>query len=295
MHPNNLHRDPYNFKVLTEKHLPLQPFVFVNEYDTSTIDFANPEAVFHLNKALLLKHYGIKEYTIPSKYLCPPVPGRADYIHFIHDLLSENTPEQKEIRGLDVGVGANCIYPILGAQLYGWDMVGADISKIAVSAAKANVEATPSLKEKVDIRYQSNNAHIFEGIIKNGEHYDFTMCNPPFHASEEEALKGTLRKLYNLKKEDGGFQTKEDITRNFGGHANELWVNGGEALFIKRMIKQSVTFKTQVGFFTTLVSKKENLNKFYKLITKLKGTHQTIKMAHGNKISHILIWHFDTV
>ena len=79
---------------------------------------------------------------------------------------------------------------------------------------------------------------------------------------------------------------------NFGGQANELWCNGGEALFIKRMIKQSVAFKSQVGWFTTLVSKKENLAKIYKQLDKLKVTRTTIPMTQGNKQSRIVAWRF---
>ena len=145
---------------------------------------------------------------------------------------------------------------------------------------------------RIEIRHQKNNANLFEGIIQKDEYFDFTICNPPFHASEEEAGKGTLRKLRNLRKEDG-FQTKEEIILNFGGQANELWCNGGEALFIKRMIKQSAVFKSQVGFFSTLVSKKENLNKIYKQLDKLKASHKTVLMNHGNKKSRFVYWSFE--
>ena len=113
------------------------------------------------------------------------------------------------------------------------------------------------------------------------------MCNPPFHSSEAEATKGTMRKLKNLKKEG-----KTEL--NFGGQANELWCNGGEALFIKRLIKQSVAFKSQVGWFTTLVSKKENLLKIFKQLDKLKATHRTFNMFQGNKKSRIVAWNFNS-
>jgi 23S rRNA (adenine1618-N6)-methyltransferase len=111
------------------------------------------------------------------------------------------------------------------------------------------------------------------------------MCNPPFHTSEEEATKGTMRKLKNLKK-DGA------TGLNFGGQANELWCNGGESLFIKRMIKQSVTVKNQVDWFTTLVSKKENLPKIVKHLDKIKADYKVIDMAQGHKRSRIVAWRF---
>ncbi len=282
MHPKNIHNASYNFDDLILNQSKLARFVFTNEHGNKTIDFAKSDAVFYLNKAILLTHYNITDWRIPKGYLCPPIPGRADYIHHIADLFEESN---KSLKGLDVGVGANCIYPILGLQIYNWNMVGCDISLEAVSAAKHNVSLTEGLNKKIEIRHQDNNANIFEGIIKKDERFDFTMCNPPFHTSEAEATKSTRLKLKNLKKEGHS-------GLNFGGQANELWCNGGEALFIKRMIKQSVAFKSQVGWFTTLVSKKENLPKIYKQLDKLKATHQTINMSQGNKQSRLVAWSF---
>ena len=291
MHTNNLHNQSYNFDVLINTNLDLAPFVFINEHGTQTVNFSSSEAVLQLNKALLKQHYHVSNWNIPQHYLCPPIPGRADYIHYLADLLSEEnitTP----IKGLDIGVGANCIYPILGAQIYNWDMVGTDIDENAIISAKNNIKGSDKLKRHIEIRQQYNNANIFEGIISEKEYFDFTMCNPPFHKSEEEASKGTLKKLRNLQQDNQPYQTKKEIVLNFGGQANELWCNGGEALFIKRMIKQSVAFKTQVGWFTTLVSKKENLKNIYKQLDKLKTTHKTIAMTQGNKKSRFVAWKF---
>ena len=291
MHSKNLHNDAYQFDELIKSHPKLEPFVFVNDHQTHTIDFSSSDAVLNLNKALLKYHYHISDWDIPSHYLCPPVPGRADYIHYLADLLAENE-SPKNIKGLDVGMGANCIYPILGAQIYHWDMVGTDIDPNAIASAKKNIKSLEKLKKHIEIRQQYNNANIFEGIISDKEYFDFTMCNPPFHSSKEDASKGTLKKLRNLEKDAQPYQTKKDIILNFGGQANELWCNGGEALFIKRMIKQSIAYKTQVGWFTTLVSKKENLSKIYKQLDKLKVTRKTINMTQGSKKSRFVAWKF---
>lgn len=285
MHPENIHNELYDFDVLIKTHNNLKKFVILNNHQTQSIDFSNPESVLHLNKALLKHHYRITDWNLPDNYLCPPIPGRADYIHYINDLLSTDEI-LKNIKGLDIGVGANCIYPILGSQIYNWKMVGADIDQVAVKSAQSNVKLTKKLAKNIEIRLQSDNANIFQGIIKDKEYYHFTMCNPPFHSSKEEATKGTLRKLKSL-------HDSNSLELNFGGQSNELWCNGGEALFIKRMIKQSVQFKTQVGWFTTLASKKENLPKIIKQLDKLKTTHQVIQMSQGNKKSRIIAWKFN--
>ncbi len=290
MHPKNNHNSSYNFDALSTSHQKLSKYLFKNSYGNSSIDFSNNDAVLELNRAILKHHYGVKDWGIPKGYLCPPIPGRADYIYYISDLLDENFVKD-QIIGLDIGVGANCIYPILGSQIFNWKMVGVDINLDAVSAAQVNINYTAELKKNVEIRYQENNANIFEGVIQPNEYYHFTMCNPPFHSSEKEATKGTLRKLKNLASNSTGTLSSK-LNLNFGGQANELWCNGGEALFIKRMIKQSSNFKNHVGWFTSLVSKKKNLPKIYKQLDKLKAIHKTTEMSQGNKQSRFIAWKF---
>jgi len=285
VHPNNIHNNPYDFSALIAVHAPLKASVFTNSFGTETIDFADPKAVLTLNKAILKHYYGLVDWTLPNGYLCPPIPGRADYIHHLADVLKKES-FTTAIKGLDIGMGANCIYPILGAQTYDWNMVGADIDEVAVASAKNNIELNPHLTYKIEIRHQTNNANIFDGIIQADDYFHFTMCNPPFHASKEEATKHAMRKLKNLKGSSA-------VNLNFGGQANELWCNGGEALFIKRMIKQSEAFAKQVGVFTCLVSKRENLPKIIKLLTKLNANHSIIEMELGNKKSRIVVWKFN--
>ncbi|WP_378173795.1 23S rRNA (adenine(1618)-N(6))-methyltransferase RlmF [Aquimarina sp. SS2-1] len=288
MHPRNIHNTSYDFIGLCKAHEVLSQYLIFSPNGRKSIDFSDNRAVLALNKAILKNHYRLNDWNIPEGYLCPPIPGRADYIHHIADLLEANE-KKTGILGLDIGVGANCIYTILGSQIYHWKMVGADVSKVAVSTAKANVDLTPELRSNIEIRHQKDNANIFNGVIYPDEYYHFTMCNPPFHASEDEAKKSSLQKLNNLSSKKS---KTSKVVLNFGGQANELWCNGGEALFIKRMIKQSVDYKTQVGWFTCLISKKENLPKIYKLLNKVKANHVTIEMSQGKKQSRFVAWNF---
>lgn len=287
MHPNNTHNQPYNFEALAKKHPPLRDFLHINSFGKETVDFSIPEAVFHLNKALLLNNYQITDWNIPEGSLCPPIPSRADYLLYLSDLIKDNK-SSGPIKILDIGTGANCIYPLLAATMLDWNAVGCDIDPLAIAAARSNVLATKGLSEKIEIRHQTKNADIFKGIILPSEFYHATVCNPPFYASEEEATKSTLRKLKKLNPK----KSVLELERNFKGRPNELWCNGGEALFIKRMVKQSVQFKQQVGWFTTLVSKSETLPKFYKLLKKLGAQQHTLEMQHGHKITRVVAWHF---
>lgn len=290
LHPRNRHQAPYDFAALCLRTPELQPFVFVNPYGASTIDFANPAAVKALNKALLALHYGIQHWDLPAGYLCPPIPGRVDYLHRVADLLAESAgkvPTGKGVRVLDVGVGANCIYPLLGAREYGWRFVGSDIDPVSVKAASLLANSN-GLGSQIECRLQGRAGDIFQGIVAPRERFALTLCNPPFHASLAEASKGTERKLRNLGKE-----VKDKPVLNFGGQKAELWCEGGEAAFLAAMINQSRAFAEQCLWFSSLVSKKENLPAAKKALTRV-GARQVrvLEMAQGNKVSRVLAWTF---
>lgn len=292
LHPRNFHNNRYDFTTLIKSQDSLKEFVKPNKYGDLSIDFANPDAVIALNKALLSHFYGIKNWEIPKGYLCPPIPGRADYIHHIADLLASNNngkiPKGKAIKGLDVGVGANCIYPIIGVSIYGWQFLGSDIEKVSIESVLNIINSNEILKENIKVKQQENPFNIFVNIINKDEKYDFTLCNPPFHKSLDEALAGNKRKVQNLTKQKS---TKSAL--NFGGKNNELWCEGGEITFIKNMIKESLEFSKNCLWFTTLVSKKENLPFIYKALKDIKAVEvKTIEMAHGQKISRIVAWTF---
>ena len=295
LHKRNRHNGQYDFPSLTEVYPQLKKFVTLNPYGTQTINFFNPQAVKALNKALLMKYYGIRYWDIPKGYLCPPIPGRADYIHYIADLiqtecLNGNTDldNGRKYRCLDIGVGANCIYPIIGQTEYGWTFVGTDIDPVSIDNARKIITCNPILAHKIELRLQKDKQKIFDGIIAVDEYFDVTICNPPFHSSKEEAEDGTIRKLSSLK---GEKVTKAKL--NFGGNANELWCEGGELRFLSNMISESRKYQKNFGWFTSLVSKGKNLDV---LCAKLKAVNVTeykiIQMNQGTKSSRILAWRF---
>ncbi|MEO5912561.1 MAG: 23S rRNA (adenine(1618)-N(6))-methyltransferase RlmF [Pelobium sp.] len=292
LHPRNKHTGRYDLTALAQTCPELSPFVKLNDYGDESIDFANPDAVKMLNKALLMHFYDIQNWDIPEHYLIPPIPGRADYIHHIADVLAKENngviPTGKNIKVLDIGVGANCIYPIIGNKEYGWTFIGADIDPLAIESAKEIVDSNPTLKG-IKFRLQPNPKHIFTGVMEKTEKFDLSICNPPFHASMTEAKAATQRKLNNLNKEE-----VNDFIQNFGGKHNELWCQGGEGRFIKDMIFQSEEFSKSCKWFSTLVSKQETLHSAYHYLDQVKAVNvQTISMGQGNKVSRILAWTFD--
>ena len=291
LHPRNPHRFQYDFKKLTKNTPELARFVAINKYGNESIDFANPDAVKTLNRAILRHFYKIQYWDIPQNYLCPPIPGRADYIHYLADLLADKgkIPMGKNITGLDIGMGANCVYPILGHQSYGWNFIGSDVDLRALESAQRIVDLNPSLTPFIQCRLQKSSSNIFKGIIQPDEKFDFTMSNPPFHASPTEALEGTLRKWKNL----GLGKAHQGKALNFGGQNAELWCPGGEKGFLIKMIDESLEAAKQCFWFTSLVSKKTTLPALYQSLQKVGAfTFKTIEMSQGQKVSRILAWTF---
>lgn len=294
LHPRNKHNKGYDFDLLKKDTPELSSYVHPNKYGNESVDFFDPLAVKTLNKALLKTHYGISDWDVPEGFLCPPIPGRADYIHYAADLLANDNsgkiPKGEKVKCLDIGVGANCIYPIIGSKEYGWSFTGAEISAESVSHAQTIVKNNGSLSSTIEIKHQENPESIFHNIISPEDYYDVSMCNPPFHSSEEEAMAAATRKVKNLTGDKD-----VDVVSNFGGQHHELWCEGGELEFISKMIEESVDFAKNVLWFTTLVSKESNLGE---LEDRVKGTRistadfRIIPMGQGQKKSRIIAWTF---
>ena len=292
LHPRNRHREAYPYDLLSESCPELKTFITVNKYGNEGVDFADPDAVRALNKALLKHFYGIEHWSIPENYLCPPVPGRADYLHYVADLLARSNggkiPRGKNVCLLDIGVGANCIYPLIGHKEYGWRFVGSEIDETAFQSAQQIIQSNEGLNQVIECRHQIEATSFFKQIIGKDEVFDLTLCNPPFHTSLEAANAGRKRKWKNL-----GQTKKSEKDKNFGGAAAELYFPGGEQAFIQQMITESREFSLQCLWFTTLVAQKTHLPAIYSTLEKAQVKDvKTIDMAQGQKSSRIVAWTF---
>lgn len=292
LHRRNRNRDRYDLAVLVKAVPELGDFVGPNGFGDDSVDFSNPKAVKLLNTALLFNDYGVQYWEFPDENLCPPVPGRVDYVHYLADLLAEHNygkiPTGERIVGLDIGMGASCIYPLLGVTEYQWSFIGAEVKPASLVAAMKIVNGNPSLKGHVEGRLQKNPKDVLYGVLGKEEKVDFTMCNPPFHASAEEAKQGTRRKVENLT----GSKVKQPAL-NFSGKHNELVYDGGERKFIHNLLKESKKFEKNCLWFSTLVSKQSNLKGIYQALKMAKAEEvKTIPMGTGNKSSRIVAWTF---
>uniref|UniRef100_UPI004048AD0F 23S rRNA (adenine(1618)-N(6))-methyltransferase RlmF n=1 Tax=Polaribacter sp. TaxID=1920175 RepID=UPI004048AD0F len=281
-HPKNKHNNGYDFDLLVKSNPALEAHTFTNSYGNITVDFSNPLVVKEVNRALLFGYYGLTSWEFPDENLCPPIPGRVDYIHHLKDLI--NSSEITEpISVLDIGTGATCIYPLLGLAVYNWNFVGTDIELDSLDAAQDIIDDN-DLDAKIKLRQQFDEAHILKGILEPEDAFTLSMCNPPFFKSAEEARGANRRKTRNLG---------TNAVRNFSGNQNELWYIGGEKAFLHTYLYESSLFPKSCTWFTSLVSKKENVESVQASATKLKVSQfKVIPMHQGNKVTRIVAWSF---
>ncbi len=292
LHPANPHQAGYDMAALQQSFPALAPLLLTTARGEQSIDFANPVAVKTLNQALLAHHYQLPYWDVPAGYLCPAVPGRLDYLLYLADLLKTShqgkTPKSRNLKLLDVGCGANLIYPLLAARHFGWQVVASDIDQGALQHG-ATMLQRHQLGDRIELRQQARSSDIFDHLLKADEYIDVTLCNPPFHGSAEQAAAGSLRKKSNL----GLNHAHAEL--NFAGLSHELWCEGGELAFIQRMMRQSLAIGHQVYWFSSLVSKKEHLPPLQATLKKLGvSAQQVVDMTQGNKQSRFIAWTFLT-
>jgi len=286
LHKNNKHSKGYDFNLLVKKSTELEAFVFINAFGNETIDFANPKAVKLLNTALLKHYYNIQFWEFPETHLCPPIPGRVQYIHVLNDLLLNSKQQNNTV--LDLGTGATCIYPLLGHAEYGWTFIASEIDMKAIKSSEKIITQN-KLSGSITIRHQDHQHNILTGILKPNEKVSAVMCNPPFYKNEAEAIENTERKLKGLG------QNTDKLIRNFSGTAKELWYPGGEKAFLHNYLYQSSLFKTNCFWYTSLVSKKDLVKSMQSSLKKLGATEiRVLHMSLGNKISRVVAWTFLT-
>ena len=278
MHPKNRYAGPHNFTALATQEPALTAHLRQTPDGRTSLNFAAPQAVYLLNRTLLKRDYGLEHWDLPEGSLTPAIPGRLDYVHLLADLV----PRAERI--LDIGTGASLIYPILGTREYGWHYVATEVNPKSLRVARAIVAFNPGLR-RVEVRQQPDPHKIFAGVIRPGEYYDATMCNPPFFSDRPAAAAAASAKWKKLGRQDRGL--------TFGGTDEELHTPGGEARFLRTMIGESVDYREQVTWFTTLVSKKGYLRAAEdQLVRQGATTVRVLSLAQGNKRMRVLAWKY---
>mmetsp|Transcript_2504 Transcript_2504/g.7537 ORF Transcript_2504/g.7537 Transcript_2504/m.7537 type:complete len:429 (-) Transcript_2504:2387-3673(-) len=299
MHPGTgyAEQEP-DFAALAARDADLAPFVRTRPDGSGVVDFANPAASKAVTAALLRHDYGV-QWALPDGHLIPPVPGRANYIAWIADLLALSCPPGQVV-GLDIGCGANLIYPLLGAAVHGWKFVAVDVTDVAMAGARANAALNPHLVHLIEVRdarvstgqeaspgggsaaspvvdIMGHAAAFPDGIVRPAvlpdETFAFCMCNPPFFESMEQA----------------GLNPRTA----HAGTAAEMVCPGGEAAFVGAMVADSLQLGGRVHWHTAMLGRKSSLKALRATLYRHRATAlRTTEFSQGRTSRWGLAWSF---
>lgn len=305
-HPRNAFQGSYDIPKLCDAYPKLRDFVVYAPH-RPTIDFSNPHAVRALNTALLFCDYQVTMWDLPNDSLIPPIPGRADYIHSIADVLQSSggggtkiLPVGPHLRGLDIGTGASLIYPLLGSSLYRWSFTGTDVSCESLQAAQ-RIATANRRQDTIELRHQPHQEHVLQNVIQPHEEFDFVMCNPPFYPTQQAFEWASQRKIKNLRTNRAkrrspvvttSLSTTMGASSNCSGQSHELWYPGGEVNFLSIMMQESRSFGRQCLWFSALVSRRWHVPRLQRTLPPHAQEVRVVAMGQGNKSATILFWSF---
>ncbi|KAI7869094.1 uncharacterized protein EV154DRAFT_432044 [Mucor mucedo] len=266
MHPRSVFNKEPDFNRLAEKYESFEKFVKVGNNKRAYIDFKDPEA-FDI------------DIDFPLDSLCPAVPNRLNYILWLQDLIDDTLTDAKDIIGIDIGVGASCIYPLLGcATDLNWRFLGTDIDLRSIDYAKENVKRN-HLEDRITIQHTADPSKIFllEDTVPV---YTFSMCNPPFYSSQEEL--------------DEGLDNKElEPSAVCNGSNGEMITEGGEYGFISRMIEESLILQKRVIWYTSMMGLKRTIRPLVRLLKESGISNYVVtNFTQGNTTRWAIAWSF---
>lgn len=277
-------KEKVDFWKLGQIYPEFKKFLFQKRNGTFSIDFHNNEAVHQLTKTLLFHYFGLKvEFPLGKQFvkknffllfyfislldsLCPMITVRFNYILWINELLEnsqfvekdwENNWRSSNIKGIDIGTGASCIYPLLGSTVNkNWNFLAIDINARSVQYAKHNVLSN-KLQDRIQVIKNASSKGILTDILQQDsfkdEKFNFCMCNPPFFSSLEEAEFSC-----------SNYVKPPNTVRS--ASQNELITEGGEIQFVSQMIEESELLKYRIIWFTSMIGKKSDLKPLKNII-----------------------------
>ncbi|KFB50082.1 AGAP011889-PA-like protein [Anopheles sinensis] len=246
MHPRNRYRERPNFQDLVKQFPELNQVAIVDVSGKVKLNYKDAQALQLLSKYLLLRDFGLNLELPPGK-LVPTLPLRLNYIHWLEDIGDIAGWQGKDsVKGIDIGCGASCIYPLLAVVQtnHRWHMVAIEKAEDSLQIAKANVLRN-SLEQYIDVRPQvAGGQTILLEVLNNhpDERFDFCMCNPPFYDSAT-----------GVKHQNRTGKRREPSNASTGS-VEELCTDGGEVSFISQIIEESLQLKDRVSVYTTMIA-----------------------------------------
>lgn len=279
MHPRNIYNKQIDFNELSKNYPEFSKIAKVDLNGKIKLDFSDLETKFVLTKCCLMKDF-LLDVDLPKNRLCPTLPLRLNYIHFIEDIL-EHCGIKENISGVDIGTGASSIYCLLTARLHkDWKMFGLEIDQENIKSSTVNV-AKNQLNDSIKIINQDGSDKIFQKLFEfDGSQKTFCLCNPPFYSDAEEMteIKNRTGKRPKIQLEQPSHET---ITE------------GGELAFVTKILDESSQIGDKIKIYTTMFGCKRNFEKFLSLLNNKKiENFTTTRFVQGKVNRWALAWSF---
>ncbi|CAH8502253.1 unnamed protein product [Schistosoma turkestanicum] len=285
MHQRNIYKQKRpNFKELAAKFDFFDAVAVKDECGRVTLDFRIPSHLSALSKALLLNDFGLN-VDFPGDRLIPTVPLRLNYILWLEDLIKGLQRFSERVKILDIGVGASCIYPLLGSAKNSWQFFGTESDVRNFSLAKENVDKN-NLSKSIKLFHITENTSSLDvvfGGTENTTYLHAVMANPPFFSDTSDAVgSNTCRSL------------KRPPPKTISSAArHESQTVGGEVYFCIRLIRDSIRYSTRVGVFTIMLGKKSSVSSVRRILHKFKITQISVyEMCQGRIMRWGVAWTF---
>ncbi|KAF8486300.1 S-adenosyl-L-methionine dependent methyltransferase [Russula ochroleuca] len=283
MHERNPYKIPPDFDSLAHAYPPLRPHITrTSDNGLPTVDFHDETAQRRLTQALLYRDFDI-QLEIPSDRLCPPVPNRLNYVLWLLDIVSHTSSSEHlaQVHGIDIGTGASAIYPLIACRLSpNWHFVATDIDGVSLVSAQANIDRN-GLSDHITLLRADPTGPIMVPLIQNtAASFDFSMCNPPFYASTEEATRTAAAKELL----PSAVCTGADV---------EMITPGGEEAFVSKMVDESITHGQRCRWYTSMVGKQSSLTALVTLLRAHSITNYALtELVQGHTRRWALAWSF---
>ncbi|ORX68754.1 hypothetical protein DL89DRAFT_268528 [Linderina pennispora] len=273
-----------DYQILSTQYPDLKQYLRANTNTgrLNVLDFGSPDAVRTLNKAMLKVHFDL-DIQLPENSLCPSVPNRYGYVKWLADTFTDEFGDT-EVVGLDIGTGASCIYPLLGARaIKNSKFIGSDINQESIEVANDNIKRN-CLLSRIQTYLNTTRTRKIP-LDAAGFPYktlSFCMCNPPFYADEKERAR-----LENMKGEAPILSTS--------GKDDEFYTDGGELAFVIGLVDESLVFRNRVRWYTTMVGRKSTLVELRKRLRSEKDVIRIKehKITLGKTTRQFIAWSFD--
>lgn len=200
------------------------------------------------------------------------------------DTYVDSYDDTRPVIGIDIGVGASCIYPLLGCAVRAnWRFGGTDVDETSLGHAQKQVVLN-DMQSRIRLKKAVSQGPILDLKALGIEHADFIMCNPPFFTSKQDMLATHLTK----KVSPSAVCTGADV---------EMITEGGDLGFVSKIVDESTKLRGQVQWYSSMLGK---LSSAQAVVQKLKQTGASNWAVTSLQAGHVtkrwaVAWSFDNL